>query len=92
MLRNLHIPAIILTPLITVLVLAVMPFDVMLKGTNVLSILAEMVTAGISTRFTGANGVVFIVRRAVVEGMGRCGCYRSPLRWCAYGYVSRSNP
>jgi hypothetical protein len=42
-LRNLHIPAIILNSLIMVLVLAVVPLETVLGGANVLSILAQMV-------------------------------------------------
>ncbi|KAF9467230.1 amino acid permease-domain-containing protein [Collybia nuda] len=40
-LRNLHIPAIILNSLIMILVLAVVPLETILSGANVLSILAE---------------------------------------------------
>lgn len=42
-LRNLHIPAIILNPLLMVLILAVLPLDVVLGGANVLSSLADVV-------------------------------------------------
>ncbi|KAF8152993.1 amino acid permease-domain-containing protein [Crassisporium funariophilum] len=40
-LRNLHIPAIILNTVMMLLVLAVIPLDVILSGANVLSILAQ---------------------------------------------------
>ena len=43
-LRNLHIPAIILLSFIMVLVLAVVPLHTVLQGANVLSILAELVS------------------------------------------------
>lgn len=42
-LRNLHIPAIILNSLIMLLVLAVVPLETVLGGANVLSVLAQLV-------------------------------------------------
>ena len=43
-LRNLHIPAIILNSTIMLLLLAVVPLDVILSGANVLSVLAQTVS------------------------------------------------
>lgn len=42
-LRNLHIPAIILNCVSMLLVLAILPMKTVLDGNNILSILAEMV-------------------------------------------------
>ena len=42
-LRNLHIPAILLNTIIMVLVLAIIPLKTVLQGANVLSVLAELV-------------------------------------------------
>lgn len=42
-LRNLHIPAIILNSIIMVLVMSALPLDAVLKADNVLSLLAEQV-------------------------------------------------
>ncbi|KAG6833272.1 hypothetical protein H0H87_009447 [Tephrocybe sp. NHM501043] len=41
-LRNLHLPAIVLNSVIMVLVLAVVPLEIILHGSNVLSVLAQM--------------------------------------------------
>lgn len=47
-LRNLHIPAIVLNPLLMLLILAVLPLDVVLGGANVLSSLADVVSTEVS--------------------------------------------
>ncbi|KAJ7235606.1 amino acid permease-domain-containing protein [Mycena haematopus] len=41
-LRNVHLPAIVLNPLMITLILATVPLEQVLSGTNVLSVLAEM--------------------------------------------------
>lgn len=43
-LRNLHFPVIVLNSIIMLLVLAIVPLDVILSGTNVLSALSQMVS------------------------------------------------
>jgi hypothetical protein len=42
-LRNLHLPAILVNTLMITLVLATVPLETVLRGANVLSLLAEMV-------------------------------------------------
>lgn len=42
-LRNLHLPAIVLNTVMMLLVLALIPLDVILGGANVLSVLAQAV-------------------------------------------------
>jgi len=44
-LRNLHLPAIILNTVMMLLVIALIPLDVILGGANVLSVLAQVVKA-----------------------------------------------
>lgn len=51
-LRNLHIPAIIFNTTIMVLVLSVVPLTTVLQGTNVLSILAQLVCNPLSLLYS----------------------------------------
>lgn len=50
-LRNLHIPSIILNSVIMLLVLAIIPLDVVQGGANVLSVLAQQVSIKIGIPF-----------------------------------------
>lgn len=64
-LRNLHIPAIVLNTVMMLLALAVLPLETLVTSANMLSVLAEIVGCLLS-RCTGADSG--IVRRLQADG------------------------
>lgn len=66
-LRNLHLPAIVLNTVIMLLVLAVIPLDVVLSGANILSVLAYTVSLDLFVAFVPTH--ITSVRRALVANV-----------------------
>ncbi|KAJ7629073.1 amino acid permease-domain-containing protein [Roridomyces roridus] len=59
-LRNLHLPAIVLNTLMSLLLIAVVPLSVLLDGANVLSVLAQEVVCGV---LIGILGVCELLKK-----------------------------
>lgn len=85
-LRNLHLPAIVLNSAMMLLILALLPLQSILQGANVLSLLAQVVSSpGLPN--PRSRNFIFAGCRTLAPHLGGRGCNHRTLWWCPHWFV-----